>query len=58
MIAERLSAAFFHLADTLPWFWLRGVGHRGVTHPLLSLLVLVLIFALVAWNFRSKPSRR
>lgn len=57
MILEKLSSASLHLAATLPFLPGTGRRHHGVVgHPLLSLLLLVLIFALILWAFRRKPS--
>lgn len=40
----------------LPWLPLSRAHGRGVSHPLASLISLILIFALIAWAFRRKTS--
>ncbi len=57
MILAKLSTASLHLAATLPFLpGSRTRHHGGLDHPLVSLLLLILIFALILWAFRRKPS--
>jgi hypothetical protein len=53
---DKLTAVPFHFAVTLlPWIPGRHHGGR-INHPLASLILLVLVFALVYWAFRRRAS--
>jgi hypothetical protein len=51
----RKLASSLQLA-VLPYFPSRIDHGRGVSHPLVSLILLILILALVYWTFRRKTS--
>ncbi len=57
MTIAKLTSAHLHLAFVHVLPWLPGRSHgRGVSHPLVSLILLILILALVYWAFRRKTS--
>ena len=54
MLAARFANALS--SAVLPWLPLSRAHGHGVSHPLASLISLILIFALIIWAFRRKAS--